>query len=87
MKTITPIEINGVHIPTRYIYALPNNELLRERATKLRRNATLSEVLFWMNVNKKKFYNIDFDRQKVIGNYIVGFYVESLGLVIETFGN
>jgi len=39
-----------------------------------------------MHVNKKKFYGIDFDRQKIIGNYIVDFYVESLGLVIEIDG-
>jgi len=39
-----------------------------------------------MCVNKKKFYGIDFDRQKVIGNYIVDFYIESLGLVIEIDG-
>jgi very-short-patch-repair endonuclease len=87
MKTIKQIEINGITIPTRYLCSLPYNESLKERAKKLRHNATLSEVLFWMQVNKKKFHSIDFDRQKIIGNYIVDFYIESLGLVIEIDGS
>ena len=86
MKTIKQISIKGITIPTRYISSLPYNKLLKERARKLRRNSTLSEVLFWMQVNKRKFYSIDFDRQKIIGNYIVDFYIESLGLVIEIDG-
>jgi len=86
MKTIKQISIKGITIPTRYISSLPYNELLKERARKLRHNSTLSEVLFWMQVNKRKFYCIDFDRQKIIGNYIVDFYIESLGLVIEIDG-
>jgi len=32
---------------------------------------------------KKKFHGLDFDRQKVIGNYIVDFFVKRLALVIE----
>ena len=75
-----------MHISTRYVAFLPFNESLKEQAKKLRRTSTLSEVLFWMQVNKKKFYGIDFDRQKIIGNYIVDFYVECLGLVIEIDG-
>jgi very-short-patch-repair endonuclease len=86
MKAIKHIEINGIRITTRYLCALPYNESLKDRARKLRRTATLSEVLFWMGVNKKKFYGIDFDRQKIIGNYIVDFYIETLGLVIEIDG-
>ncbi|WP_369596824.1 endonuclease domain-containing protein [Flavobacterium sp. FPG59] len=30
---------------------------------------------------------IDFDRQRIIGNYIVDFYVKTLGLVIEIDGS
>ena len=86
MKTIKQIEINGITIHTRYRHALPYNDSLKGYARKLRRTATFSEVLFWMHVNKKKFYGIDFDRQKVIGSYIVDFYVERLGLVIEIDG-
>ena len=87
MKTVKQIEINGIAIPTRYVAPLPYDESLKERARKLRSSSTLSEVLFWMQVNKRKFHGIDFDRQKIIGNYIVDFFVESLGLVIEIEGN
>ena len=86
MKSVKYIEINGINIPTRYKCALPYNESLKDRARQLRRTATLSEMLFWMSVNKKKFHGIDFDRQKIIGNYIVDFYIESFGLVIEIDG-
>jgi len=36
-----------------------------------------SEVLFWQQVRNKQFYQIDFDRQRIIGNYSVDFYVKS----------
>ena len=53
----------------------------------MRQAENLSEVLFWMQVTKGGFYKIDFDRQRVIGNYIVDFYVKKLGLVIEIDGS
>jgi very-short-patch-repair endonuclease len=43
--------------------------------------------LFWMQVTKGRFHKIDFDRQRVIGNYIVDFYVKKLGVVIEIDGS
>jgi len=86
MKFVKYIKINEIHIPTRYKCALPFNESLKDRARQLRHTATLTEVLFWISVNKKKFHGMDFDRQKIIGNYIVDFYIESLGLVIEIDG-
>ena len=52
----------------------------------MRQAENLSEVLFWMQVTKNQFYKIDFDRQRIIGNYIVDFYVKNLGLVIEIDG-
>ena len=39
-----------------------------------------------MQVHKNHFYKIDFDRQRIIGNYIVDFYVKKLGLVVEIDG-
>jgi len=53
----------------------------------MRQAKNLSEVLFWMQVTKGRFHNIDFDRQRVIGNYIADFYVKKLGLVIEIDGS
>ena len=47
----------------------------------------MGEVIFWKKVRAKKFYTIDFDRQRIIGNYIVDFYVKTLGLIIEIDGS
>ncbi|KQM66507.1 DNA methylase [Pedobacter sp. Leaf216] len=66
---------------------LPYQPRLKERAKLLRQAGNLSEVLFWMQVTKKRFHKIDFDRQRIIGNYIVDFYVKKLGLVIEIDGS
>ena len=74
-------------IPHNTITVLPSNPKLKERAKELRYAENLSEVLFWMQVHKTKFYKIDFDRQKIIGNFIVDFYVKKLGLVIEIDGS
>ena len=69
------------------ILELPYNPKLKERAKALRYAENLSEVLFWMQVHKNNFYKIDFDRQRIIGNYIVDFYVKKLGLVVEIDGS
>ena len=68
------------------ITELPYNPKLKERAKALRYAENLSEVLFWKQVHKGHFHTIDFDRQRIIGNYIVDFYVKKLGLVIEIDG-
>ena len=65
---------------------LPTNPKLKERARELRKQGVLSEVLFWNEVKRKKFLGLDFDRQKIIGNFIVDFYVKRLGIVIEIDG-
>lgn len=49
----------------------------------MRKAGNLAEIIFWKEVRNGNFHCIDFDRQTVIGNYIVDFYVKRLGLVIE----
>ena len=44
-------------------------------------------MIFWKAVRNKNFFEIDFDRQRIIGNYIVDFYIKSLGVVIEIDGS
>jgi very-short-patch-repair endonuclease len=66
---------------------MPSNPNLQTRAKELRKAKNLPEVLFWMQVTKGRFYKIDFDRQKVIGNYIVDFFVKKLNLIIEIDGS
>lgn len=58
--------------------------LARSRA--LRKGYILSEVLFWKQVRDGNFYGIDFDRKRIIGNYIVDFYVKSLGVIVQIEG-
>ena len=57
-----------------------------ERARWLRQNATLSEVLLWNQLKSGKFGGLNFNRQKIIGNYIADLYCPQLDLVIEIDG-
>lgn len=70
-----------------FVHNLPYNPKLKLLAREKRKAGILPEVLFWQQVHKKKFYAIDFDRQRIIGNYIVDFYVKALGLVVEIDGS
>lgn len=79
--------INGHPIYRNFIENLPYNIKLKSRARNLRKAGILSEVIFWLQVHKGMFWKIDFDRQRIIGNYIVDFYIKSLGLVIEIDGS
>ena len=67
-------------------FALPYNPELRQRAKELRKGGILSEVLLWKQLSRCKFKGLDFDRQKIIGNYIVDFYCASCRTVIEVDG-
>ena len=79
--------IDSIKIKRRKIPYLPAEKSLGSRARALRKMGNLPEIIFWQQVHKRKFYNIDFDRQRVIGNYIVDFYVKGLGLVVEIDGS
>jgi len=67
-------------------FKLPFNPNLRQRARQLRRAGNLAEIIFWNRVKKKQFKGFDFDRQKIIGNYIVDFYCGNSQVVIEIDG-
>lgn len=79
--------INEVPIKRNFVENLPCNSDLRLRARSLRKAGVFSEVILWKYVNRKQFHSIDFDRQRIIGNYIVDFYVKALGLIIEIDGS
>ena len=66
---------------------IPYNPELKELASKLRKNMTLSEVLLWNELKNKKILGYDFDRQRPINNYIVDFYCKELKLAIEIDGD
>lgn len=84
-KIITTI--NNTPIIRNFVENLPYNQALNRLTKGKRKEGILSEVLFWQQVHKRLFYKIDFDRQRIIGNYIVDFYVKTLGLVVEIDGS
>ena len=79
--------INSTAIYRNFRNDLPANHDLKYRARALRKAGNLPEVIFWQQVHKRKFHKIDFDRQRIIGNYIVDFYVKTLSLIIEIDGS
>ena len=79
--------INHIAIKRNFVENLPYNPALTKLVKDKRKAGILSEVLFWQQVHKGCFHNIDFDRQRIIGNYIVDFYVKTLGLVVEIDGD
>ena len=79
-------QINGVLIRENFVGNLPYNPNLKILLKGKRKAGILSEVIFWKQVHANKFHHIDFDRQRIIGNYIVDFYVKRLGLVVEIDG-
>ena len=78
--------IHDIPIKRNFVLNLPYNASLKSRAKALRKAGNFSEVVFWKEVRNKSFWNIDFDRQRIIGKYIVDFYVKALGLVVEIDG-
>jgi len=59
---------------------------LKKFSRKLRTDMTDAEQLLWKYVRRKQLCNIQFYRQKPIGNYIVDFYAPAAKLVIELDG-
>ncbi len=72
---------------TKQYMSLPYNPALKERAKALRRAGNLSEVLLWNELKNKQFSGVDFDRQKIIGNFIVDFYCAEKQIVLEIDGS
>ncbi len=68
-------------------WTLPKNHKLQERAKGLRKQGILSEVVFWKAFKDKKKLGWDIDRQVIIGNFIVDFFIPELGLVFEIDGS
>ena len=64
-------------------FALPYNKNLLARAKELRKARSLPEALLWREIKARRINGLDFDRQKIIGNYIVDFFCASAATVIE----
>ena len=72
---------------TKTYKSLPYNPELKQRAKALRKAGMLHEALLWLQLKGKKLNGLDFDRQKIIGNYIVDFYCAEKATVIEVDGS
>ena len=71
---------------TQTCKSLPYNDALKDKAKALRKAGFLHEALLWNQLKSKNFNGLDFDRQKIIGNYIVDFYCVDKAVVIEVDG-
>jgi hypothetical protein len=72
---------------TKRYKSLPCNPALRDFAKALRKAGMFHEVLLWKELKTNKLNGLDFDRQKIIGNYIVDFYCAEKAVVIEVDGS
>jgi len=63
------------------------NQRLTRPAKHLRKKSTLSEVILWNHIKSRKMLGIKFQRQRVIGQYIVDFYCKELKVAIEIDGD
>ncbi len=64
---------------------LPKNEKLKNTAKMLRKNMTRHEKHLWYDF--LSHHNLKWQRQRIIGDYIVDFYCEKAKLVVELDGN
>ena len=66
---------------------LPYDRNLKTSARHLRKNLTDSERALWSRLRRKQIENVQFYRQKPIGDYIVDFFAPGAELVIEVDGS
>ena len=77
----------GIMRATKKYKRLPYNPYLKRFSKKLRKAGMLHEALMWNKLKSKKLNGLDFDRQKIIDNYIVDFYCAEKSVVIEIDGS
>jgi len=66
---------------------LKYNPSLKDKARQLRNNMTDSERALWSRLRGKQLIDMQFYRQKPIGDYIVDFYAPKAKLVVEVDGS
>jgi very-short-patch-repair endonuclease len=59
---------------------------LKDNSRRLRKEMTKAEIILWNRIRKKQVNNLQFNRQKPLGNYIVDFYCPVKKLIIEIDG-
>lgn len=68
-------------------HIIPYKSGLKEKARKLRKDSTLSEILLWQHLKNRQMLGFDFDRQKPVDSFIVDFFCNELMLAIEVDGD
>ncbi len=63
------------------------NANLKDKARQLRKNLTDSEKSLWSRLRNKQLLDIQFYRQKPIGEHIVDFFAPKAKLVVEVDGS
>jgi len=58
-----------------------------QRAQELRRQMTPEEKILWHHLRTNKLKGFHFRRQQIISRYIVDFYCDKVGLVVELDGD
>ena len=61
-------------------------ELLKKRSRELRRDCTIAEKELWYFLRGREFFGCRFNRQFVVGHYIVDFICRRKKLIIELDG-
>ncbi len=64
---------------------IPYNPKLRRYARELRKNSTLSEILLWQQIRRRKL-GVQFHRQVPMDKFVVDFYCHEIMLAIEVDG-
>ena len=65
---------------------LPYNKKLKSPSRELRARMTDAEIALWAKLRRKQLHNLQFYRQKPLGQFIVDFYCPAARLVIELDG-
>jgi len=66
---------------------LKYNVNLKPHARRLRAEMTESELALWSRLRRKQLLDVQFYRQRPLGNYIVDFYAPRAKLVVEVDGS
>ena len=66
---------------------LKYNKNIKQISRVLRKNMTKEEIILWSRIKGKQIKEVQFYRQRPIGNYIADFYCPKVKLIIEVDGS
>jgi len=66
---------------------IPYDSTLKPISRRLRREMTDAEQRLWYRLRRKQLHDVQFYRQKPLGDCVVDFYAPAVGLVVEVDGS